>query len=257
MTPVDAVDKNTRRTATSRKAAVRMGIRPEGLTAAHPPRCWPSGHGARRGRLRHVAGSRPRAALRAPREGQKGLTRSDPSSRFSLPYNPRRAPLSPAHSPGRDRSRAPRAEHRAHAGRRRPARQPPASPCEDPQEPAHRPAADRGGRHRHLLRQARRGRDLRAAAGIDDIRLPYPVHPSNADRVVALLDQCRLSIIVDHAAIAAAWSEAMTRAGLRARRARQGGRGLPPLRHRSGGGLGRRLRRAGGRVCRVCGCAAC
>ena len=50
-----------------------------------------------------------------------------------------------------------------------------------------------------------------AAAGIDDIRLPYPVHPSNAARVLALLDRVRLSIIVDHPDIASAWSEAMAR----------------------------------------------
>jgi D-serine deaminase-like pyridoxal phosphate-dependent protein len=52
-----------------------------------------------------------------------------------------------------------------------------------------------------------------AAAGIDDIRLPYPVHPSNASRVVALLDRTRLSIIVDDEAVAREWSDAMTRAG--------------------------------------------
>jgi D-serine deaminase-like pyridoxal phosphate-dependent protein len=52
-----------------------------------------------------------------------------------------------------------------------------------------------------------------AAAGITDIRLPYPVHPSNAARVVALLEKTTLSIIVDHPRIAREWSEAMTRAG--------------------------------------------
>jgi D-serine deaminase-like pyridoxal phosphate-dependent protein len=52
-----------------------------------------------------------------------------------------------------------------------------------------------------------------ADAGIADIRLPYPVHPSNASRVVALLDRVRLSIIVDHADVARAWSEAMVRSG--------------------------------------------
>lgn len=51
--------------------------------------------------------------------------------------------------------------------------------------------------------------------GVTDIRLPYPVHPSNAARVLALLDRCRLSIIVDHARIAAEWSAAMTAAGRR------------------------------------------
>ena len=41
-----------------------------------------------------------------------------------------------------------------------------------------------------------------AEAGIKDIRLPYPVHPSKAARVVALLDKVTLSIIVDHPKIA-------------------------------------------------------
>ena len=36
-----------------------------------------------------------------------------------------------------------------------------------------------------------------AEGGIADIRLPYPINPSNADRVAALQDLCRLSIVVD------------------------------------------------------------
>jgi D-serine deaminase-like pyridoxal phosphate-dependent protein len=52
-----------------------------------------------------------------------------------------------------------------------------------------------------------------ADAGFTDIRLPYPINPSNADRVIALLDRTRLSFIVDHPAVARQWSEAMTRAG--------------------------------------------
>ena len=52
-----------------------------------------------------------------------------------------------------------------------------------------------------------------ADAGIGDIRLPYPVHPSNADRVVRLMDRARLSIIVDLTETARAWSAAMTKAG--------------------------------------------
>jgi D-serine deaminase-like pyridoxal phosphate-dependent protein len=52
-----------------------------------------------------------------------------------------------------------------------------------------------------------------AAAGIDDIRLPYPVQPANAARVLALMDRAAISIIVDHAAVARGWSEAMQRAG--------------------------------------------
>jgi len=51
-----------------------------------------------------------------------------------------------------------------------------------------------------------------AEAGITDIRLPYPLHPSNADRAIALLDRTQLSFIVDHPAVAKQWSEAMTRA---------------------------------------------
>jgi len=50
-------------------------------------------------------------------------------------------------------------------------------------------------------------------AGIDDIRLPYPVNPFNAARVLALSDRARISIIVDHLDVARGWSEAMTRAG--------------------------------------------
>lgn len=52
-----------------------------------------------------------------------------------------------------------------------------------------------------------------AAAGVGEIRLPYPVHPSNADRVLALMDRASISIIVDNAGVASGWSEAMTRAG--------------------------------------------
>src|SRR5262245_788735 len=52
-----------------------------------------------------------------------------------------------------------------------------------------------------------------ASAGIQDIRLPYPVHPSNAPRLVALMDRARVSIIVDHLDVARGWSDAMTRTG--------------------------------------------
>jgi D-serine deaminase-like pyridoxal phosphate-dependent protein len=51
-----------------------------------------------------------------------------------------------------------------------------------------------------------------AAAGIEDIRLPYPLNPINADRVVELLDRTRLSFILDHLDVACGWSEAMQRA---------------------------------------------
>src|SRR5262245_11451665 len=55
-----------------------------------------------------------------------------------------------------------------------------------------------------------------ADAGIEDIRLPYPINPSNATRVLALMDRSRLSFIVDHQDVARAWSDAMSRAGRRA-----------------------------------------
>ena len=52
-----------------------------------------------------------------------------------------------------------------------------------------------------------------ADAGFTDIRLPYPINPVNTDRVVALPEKTALSFIVDHPAVARAWSEAMSRAG--------------------------------------------
>jgi D-serine deaminase-like pyridoxal phosphate-dependent protein len=52
-----------------------------------------------------------------------------------------------------------------------------------------------------------------AAAGIGDIRLPYPVNPSNAARLLAGMERASISIIVDHLEVARGWSEAMTRAG--------------------------------------------
>ena len=50
-------------------------------------------------------------------------------------------------------------------------------------------------------------------AGIRDIRLPYPVNPSNAARVLALMDRAAISIIVDHPAVAQGWSDAMRQTG--------------------------------------------
>ena len=52
-----------------------------------------------------------------------------------------------------------------------------------------------------------------ADAGITDIRLPYPVNPVNAPRLLALMDRATISIIVDHLDVARGWSEAMRRAG--------------------------------------------
>jgi D-serine deaminase-like pyridoxal phosphate-dependent protein len=50
-------------------------------------------------------------------------------------------------------------------------------------------------------------------AGIDNVRLPYPVNPSNAPRLMALMDRAAMSIIVDHPDVACGWSEVMHRAG--------------------------------------------
>jgi D-serine deaminase-like pyridoxal phosphate-dependent protein len=50
-------------------------------------------------------------------------------------------------------------------------------------------------------------------AGIDNIRLPYPVNPFNAARLIALMDRATMSIIVDHLDVARGWSDAMLRAG--------------------------------------------
>jgi D-serine deaminase-like pyridoxal phosphate-dependent protein len=59
--------------------------------------------------------------------------------------------------------------------------------------------------------------EVMAEAGIEDIRLPYPVNPSNAERVFALQDKTRLSIIVDDIAVARDWSARMQAAGRRLR----------------------------------------
>jgi D-serine deaminase-like pyridoxal phosphate-dependent protein len=50
-------------------------------------------------------------------------------------------------------------------------------------------------------------------AGIKSIRLPYPVNPANAPRLLALMDRAAISIIVDHQAVARGWSDAMRSAG--------------------------------------------
>jgi D-serine deaminase-like pyridoxal phosphate-dependent protein len=51
--------------------------------------------------------------------------------------------------------------------------------------------------------------------GFTDIRLPYPLHPVNADRVFALADRVALSFIVDAAGVAEEWSNAARRRGCR------------------------------------------
>jgi D-serine deaminase-like pyridoxal phosphate-dependent protein len=52
-----------------------------------------------------------------------------------------------------------------------------------------------------------------ADAGVRDIRLPYPVNPFNAARVLALMDRTSVSIIVDRLDVARGWSRAMEQAG--------------------------------------------
>lgn len=50
-------------------------------------------------------------------------------------------------------------------------------------------------------------------AGISDIRIPYPLNPVNAPRLLALMDRASMSIIVDHFFVARGWSAAMQKAG--------------------------------------------
>ena len=54
--------------------------------------------------------------------------------------------------------------------------------------------------------------EVMAAAGIDDIRLAYPITPFNHSRILALMKRASVSIVVDHLAAARAWSDAMRRA---------------------------------------------
>jgi D-serine deaminase-like pyridoxal phosphate-dependent protein len=56
--------------------------------------------------------------------------------------------------------------------------------------------------------------EVMAAAGISNIRLPYPINPSNAPRILALMERgASISLIVDHLDVATGWSAAMHRAG--------------------------------------------
>lgn len=50
-------------------------------------------------------------------------------------------------------------------------------------------------------------------SGIADIRLPYPLQPSNAGRLLALQRKARISFVVDDVGVARGWSEAMVAAG--------------------------------------------
>jgi D-serine deaminase-like pyridoxal phosphate-dependent protein len=53
--------------------------------------------------------------------------------------------------------------------------------------------------------------EVMAAAGIADIRLAYPIQPANLPRLLALMERASLSIVVDHAGVARAWSDGMRR----------------------------------------------
>jgi D-serine deaminase-like pyridoxal phosphate-dependent protein len=55
--------------------------------------------------------------------------------------------------------------------------------------------------------------EIFADAGITDIRLPYPINPIHAARVIALMKRAAISIIVDHASVALEWSNALCAAG--------------------------------------------
>ena len=52
-----------------------------------------------------------------------------------------------------------------------------------------------------------------AEAGVEDIRLAYPVPAATASRVIALMDRAHLSLCVDHLGVATRWSDAMVSAG--------------------------------------------
>lgn len=54
-----------------------------------------------------------------------------------------------------------------------------------------------------------------AAAGIQDIRIAYPISPTYAARIVALMDGVRISTVVDDLGVAQGWSDAMVAAGRR------------------------------------------
>ena len=75
-----------------------------------------------------------------------------------------------------------------------------------------------------------------ADAGVRDIRLPYPVNPSNAARLLALMDRAAISIIVDHPRRRARLVRGDEARRAHARRADQGRRRVSPLRHRSATG---------------------
>ena len=52
-----------------------------------------------------------------------------------------------------------------------------------------------------------------ANAGIQDIRLAYPIPPTTSPRLLALMNRAHMSIVVDHPTVASAWSQAMQTGG--------------------------------------------
>jgi D-serine deaminase-like pyridoxal phosphate-dependent protein len=52
-------------------------------------------------------------------------------------------------------------------------------------------------------------------AGVRDVRLPYPLQPSDSSRVLALQQRARISFVVDDLVVARHWSEAMAAADQR------------------------------------------
>lgn len=57
--------------------------------------------------------------------------------------------------------------------------------------------------------------DVFVEAGCDDITLPYPLLPTQATRLLALLDRARVRFIVDDVEVARGWSEEGVRRGVR------------------------------------------
>jgi D-serine deaminase-like pyridoxal phosphate-dependent protein len=53
-----------------------------------------------------------------------------------------------------------------------------------------------------------------ADAGVSDIRIPYPLHPAVADRLIALARRTHVSFIVDHLDVARGWSRVLSGAGM-------------------------------------------
>ena len=72
-----------------------------------------------------------------------------------------------------------------------------------------------------------------AEAGIEDLRIAYPLSPTYAPRVLALMDRVRLSIVVDDLGVAQAWSDVIAARGTPPPGAREDRRGHAPVRRGS------------------------